>query len=226
MKHPFHIAIIMDGNRRWGLKNLNNKLAGHEAGVKNIKKIINFSLKKKIKILTFFALSYDNFLNRKKKEIQNIFKLLDKYILKNNDFFISKKIKINFFGEKKNLNKLTKKILEDTESKFSFKNPEITINIAFNYSSKKEILFSIKKIFKEKLPINVKNLNKNLYTGKYQNPDILIRTGGQQRLSDFMLLQLAYTEFFFLKKLWPDFSTNDLDKIISKFILIKRNYGT
>jgi len=151
---------------------------------------------------------------------------LDKYILKNNDFFISKKIKINFFGEKKNLNKLTKKILEDTESKFSFKNPEITINIAFNYSSKKEILFSIKKIFKEKLPINVKNLNKNLYTGKYQNPDILIRTGGQQRLSDFMLLQLAYTEFFFLKKLWPDFSTNDLDKIISKFILIKRNYGT
>ena len=92
--------------------------------------------------------------------------------------------------------------------------------------SKKEILFSIKKIFKEKLPINVKNLNKNLYTGKYQNPDILIRTGGQQRLSDFMLLQLAYTEFFFLKKLWPDFSTNDLDKIISKFILIKRNYGT
>jgi len=226
MKNPNHIAIIMDGNRRWGEKNLNNKLAGHQHGIKNIKKILNTCLKKKISILTIYALSYDNLKNRSQTEIKALFDLIYKFIKKNQDYFLLKKIKLNFIGEKTNLKKPIKKIIIETAKKNDYKKPNITVNIAFNYSSKKEIISSFKKIQKKKLQFSQKNFERNLYTARYSNPEILIRTGGESRLSDFMLWQCAYTEFFFLKKLWPDFSTADLDKVIKKFYSIKRNFGS
>lgn len=225
MKSPNHIAIIMDGNGRWGMEKNKNRIIGHQEGVKNIKPIINFFLKKKINYLTLYAFSRDNFLKRKNKEVKKLFLLLEKYLNENKDFFIINKIKLNFIGEKKGLPKNIKKIIRDSNTNFNFKKNNLYLNIAFNYSSKLEIISSIKKIINKKLSINIKNLSANLYTFISKDPEIIIRTGGYQRLSDFLLWQAAYSEIFFVKKLWPDFKVKDLELILKKFNKIKRNFG-
>ena len=221
-----HIAIIMDGNGRWGLKNRNSRIEGHKEGIRCIKPIVSYCCKNNIKILTLYALSYDNFLKRKKVEINSLLSLFEEYLSNNLDFFVKKKIKINFFGEKKNLSKKINYLIKSTEAKTNFKKSIINLNIAFNYSSKKEIINSFKKIIKKKLNINTKNIEKNLYTSNFLDPDILIRTGSHRRMSDFLLWQCSYTELFFVKKMWPDFKTYDLRKIISNFDHIKRNFGS
>lgn len=223
---PNHVAIIMDGNGRWGVKKYNNRLIGHQYGIKNIKNIINFFLLKKIKNVTLYAFSHDNFCKRKKKEINNIFDLLEKYLGANKNFFIERKINLNFIGERKGLPSKIKKIINQPQKGLKFSKSNLKLNIAFNYSSKLEIITAIKKVLIKKNKINIKNISKNLYTWKSNDPDLIIRTGGHNRLSDFLLWQSAYTEIFFIKKLWPDFKVRDLNIILKKYQKITQNFGS
>ncbi len=216
-----HVAFIMDGNGRWGKKKRRGRNFGHYAGVKTVKKIVEASIKFKIPIVTFYVFSTENW-KRPKSEIKYLFNLISSYFKDELDEVVKNGIKINILGELKNLPKNLKKIL-NTTIKSTINNKKIIVNLALNYGSKKEIISSIKKL--KYSSINEKKLSNNLYTGKLLDPDILIRTGGKKRLSNFMLWQLAYAEIFFLDKLWPDFMPRDLKKIINKFYKIKRNFG-
>ena len=219
-----HVAIIMDGNGRWAeLKNKSRKF-GHLKGSENLKDIINFFLLNKIPYLTLFTFALDNW-NRPKTETNYLFNLLKSFIKKNLNIFLEKNIKISFIGEKNYLSQDIKKIIKKTEN-LSKKNTGLNLIIALNYSSKHEILNAVKLSIKNnKKNISIRTFEKFLYTSNYPNPDILIRTGGHSRLSNFLLWQCSYSELFFLKKLWPDFNTGDLKKIINKFTKIKRNFG-
>ena len=218
-----HVAIIMDGNGRWALKRNKPRNFGHEEGLKNISSVIDFAKKNKIKFLTLFVFSLDNW-KRSKKEVVFLFNLLEKFLDKNINKLIEKKIKIKSIGERKKLSKSLIDKIKKVE-KLSSVNFDITINLAFNYSSKIEIIRSFKKSIKQKKKITVNLIQKNLYTENIPDPELLIRTGGQNRLSDFMLWQMSYTELFFLKKLWPDFNANDFKKILNEYRKIKRNFG-
>ena len=217
-----HVAIIMDGNGRWGLKYKNSRNAGHKAGIVTVEKIINGSIKKKIKYLTLYAFSTENW-KRPKKEIKYLFYLLEDFLNKRIDEFHKQNIKLNIIGDKKFSKKLNQ-LLKSAELKTS-KNNKLQVNLALNYGSKSEIISSIKKMIKNKNTINEKNFSNNLSTKNIPDPEILIRTGNTKRLSNFMLWQLAYSEIFFEKKLWPDFTIKDFNKIIDKYKSIKRNFG-
>ena len=216
-----HVAFIMDGNGRWGLKKNKGRNFGHLKGVETVKKIVKSSIELKIPIVTFYVFSSENW-KRPRKEINFLFKLINIYFKQEIKNITSQGIKINIMGEIEalslNLRTLLKKTMHLTRN-----NNEITVNLAINYGSKNEIFQAIKKTTKKKL--NIINLEKNFFFKTLPNPDILIRTGGHQRLSNFMLWQLAYTELFFLKKLWPDFKKNDFIRILKKYKKIKRNFG-
>ena len=214
-----HIAFIMDGNGRWGLKKNKGRNFGHLKGLDAVKNIIKDLISIKIPIATFYVFSSENW-RRPKSEIGFLFKLIKKYFTKEIDEVIKQGIKINILGEINKLPKEINTILKKVQ-KLTKKNKKITVNLAINYGSKVEIINVVKKLKK----ITIKNIEKNLYTKNLPNPDILIRTGGYKRLSNFMLWQLSYTELFFIKKLWPDFKGNDLKKIITSYKKIKRNYG-
>ena len=216
-----HIAFIMDGNGRWGKKKGKNRNFGHLKGVEVVKKIVKASIKLKIPILSFYVFSSENW-KRPKKEINFLFKLISVYFSKEIDSLIKQNIKINILGDLKPLPLNVKKILNRV-TKLTKNNNTIKVNLALNYGARDEIIIAFKKIKKN---LSKKQLEKNLFTKNMPNPDILIRTGGHKRLSNFLLWQLAYTELFFLKKLWPDFKVNDLKKIIKKYKIIKRNFGT
>ena len=215
-----HIAFIMDGNGRWGEKKNKGRNYGHLKGLETVKKVVKNSIKLKIPIVTFFVFSSENW-KRPKKEINFLFKLINKYFLLEINNVIKEGIKINILGE---INKLPKNIKNTLKRsiKFTKKNKRIIVNLAINYGSKNEIINTFKKIKKK---ITMSNFESNLYSKNLPNPDILIRTGGHKRLSNFMLWQLAYAELYFINKLWPDFNFNDLKKIIKKFKKIKRNFG-
>ena len=215
-----HIAFIMDGNGRWGKKKNKGRNFGHLKGVDTVKEVVKNSIKNKIPIVTFYVFSTENW-KRPKKEITFLFKLIDRYFSKEIESVVSQGIKINILGDINKLPVNLKKTLFKTEN-YTKKNKKIIVNLALNYGSKNEIINAFKKT---KNRLIVKNIEKNLYTKNMPNPDILIRTGGHQRLSNFMLWQLAYSELFFLKKLWPDFNKKDLIKIINKFKKSKRNFG-
>ena len=217
-----HVAIIMDGNGRWGLRYKNSRNEGHKAGLKSVEKIINETIKKKIKYLTLYAFSTENW-NRPKKEINYLFNLLENFLLKKIKDLHKRNIKLKIIGVKKFSKKLNK--LLDSSEKMTSKNTKLQINLALNYGSKIEIINAIKKMKKNDDKINEKNLSKYLQTENTPDPEILIRTGNTKRLSNFLLWQLAYAEIFFEKKLWPDFNENDYAKIIKKFKSIKRNFG-
>ena len=219
-----HVAIIMDGNGRWGTKYKNSRNAGHKAGVNTVEMIINESIKKKFQFLTLYAFSTENW-KRPKKEITFLFTLLENFLIKKIDQLIKGSIKIKFIGNLKILPKTLQKLMKEAEKKTSINN-KLTVNIALNYGSKSEIINAVKVINKNQKRITEKNIENNLYTKNMPNPDILIRTGNTQRLSNFLLWQLAYTEIFFEKKLWPDFKANDYNKIINKFKILKRNFGS
>ena len=222
-----HVAIIMDGNGRWALSKNKPRFYGHKKGFYNIKNIINLCILNKVKYLTLYAFSFDNW-KRPKQETDFLFNLLDNFLKKDLSYLIKKNIKIKIIGEKKKLKKNLIKNLFNIEKKTSKKNNSITINLAFNYSSKLEIINAFKKIFfkKKNKIINTELVDRCLYTGKIPHPEILIRTGGERRLSDFLLWQLAYTEIFFIKKYWPDFKSKDLQIIINKYLKIKRKFGS
>ena len=215
-----HVAFIMDGNGRWGKKKKRSRNFGHLKGVEVVKKVVQSSIKYKIPVVTFYVFSSENW-SRPKREIDYLFRLINNYFSKEILNTIKEGIKINILGEIDKLPKDIKKTLKSAINKTK-KNKKILVNLAINYGSKKEILIAIKK---NKKKVNQANFEENLFTKNIPYPDILIRTGGHQRLSNFMLWQLAYTELFFLKKLWPDFNSNDLIKIIKKYKKIKRNFG-
>jgi undecaprenyl diphosphate synthase len=214
-----HVAFIMDGNGRWGIKKAKGRNYGHIKGVETVKEIVKSSIKQKIPIITFYVFSSENW-RRPQKEINFLFKLIKNYFSNEIENINKQGIKINILGE---LNKLPldiKHILKKTIF-LTKKNKKIIVNLAINYGAKIEILNAFKKTKK----LNIKNLEKNLYTKNMPNPDILVRTGGHKRLSNFMLWQLAYSELFFLNKLWPDFNSEDLKKVVIKFKKSKRNFG-
>ena len=219
-----HVAIIMDGNGRWGIKHKNSRNAGHRAGLNTVESIINECLKINIKYLTLYTFSTENW-KRPKKEIDFLFNLLENFLTNKIDNLIKRNIKVKFIGEINKLPIRLRKIIKNSELKTS-KNSSLQVNVALNYGSKRELINSIKNIRKKKIKINEKNIDNNLFTKNIIDPDILIRTGNTQRLSNFMLWQLAYTEIFFEKKLWPDFKSNDFKKILNKFKSIKRNFGS
>ena len=219
-----HVAIIMDGNGRWGIKHKNSRNAGHRVGLNTVESIIDECLKVDIKYLTLYTFSTENW-KRPKKEINFLFNLLENFLTNKIDNLIKRNIKVKFIGEINKLPIKLKKIIKNSELKTS-KNSSLQVNVALNYGSKSELINSMKNIKKKKIKINENNIDNNLFTKNIINPDILIRTGNTQRLSNFMLWQLAYTEIFFEKKLWPDFKSDDFKKILNKFKLIKRNYGS
>ena len=216
-----HIAFIMDGNGRWGKKKNRGRNYGHLKGLETVKKVVSNSIKFKIPIITFYVFSSENW-KRPKTEINFLFKLIDQYFSKEIDNVSKQGIKLNFFGE---LNQLPFNVKKSIKRSINLtkNNKKIIVNLAINYGSKKEIFNAFKKI---KNRLSFKNFEKNLYTKNMPNPEILIRTGGHHRLSNFMLWQLAYAELFFIDKLWPDFSLKDYQKIIKKYKQIKRNFGS
>ena len=217
-----HVAIIMDGNGRWGLKYKNSRNAGHKAGLKTVEKIIKESINQKIKFLTLYAFSTENW-KRPKKEIDFLFNLLENFLKNRIKELHKQNIKLKIIGNKNFSTKLNR-LLSSSEKKTS-KNKRLQINLALNYGSKLELINAFKKLLKNKEKINEKNLNKYLYTGNIPDPDLLIRTGNTKRLSNFLLWQIAYAEIFFEKKLWPEFNEKDYSRIIKNFKNIKRNFG-
>ena len=217
-----HVAFIMDGNGRWGKKRKKGRNFGHLNGVKTVKKIVQSSIKLKIPVLTFYVFSTENW-KRPQSEINFLFKLIINYFKKELNNVVSHGIKINIIGQ---INKLPLKIRSALKKviKLTKKNKKIVVNLAINYGSKVEIVSALQKS-KNKKKISVNSLNKNFYTSDLPDPDILIRTGGHKRLSNFMLWQLAYAEIYFLDKLWPDFNDKDLKRVVNNFKKVKRNFG-
>jgi len=218
-----HVAIIMDGNGRWGIKHKKSRNSGHRAGLNTVEEIIKSTIKNKVKYLTLYAFSTENW-KRPQSEIKFLFKLLDSFIDQKINEFNKNNIKLKIIGNINIFNSKLKKKLNKSEQ-LTKKNNRIQVNLALNYGSKSELISAFKKLNKNKLNINIKNIEKNLYTANIPDPDILIRTGNTKRLSNFLLWQMAYSEIFFEKKLWPDFNENDYNKILKKFKNIKRNYG-
>ena len=217
-----HVAIIMDGNGRWGLKNKSSRNQGHKAGLHTVEKIIKETINQKIKYLTLYAFSTENW-KRPKKEINYLFNLLENFLLNRIEDLNKQNIKLNVIGVK-NFSKKLNKLIKSSEKKTS-KNTTLQINLALNYGSKFEIINALKKIINNNDKINERSLSKHLQTKNIPDPEILIRTGNTKRLSNFLLWQLAYAEIFFEKKLWPDFNKKDYVKIINNFKKIKRNFG-
>ena len=219
-----HVAIIMDGNGRWGLKKKKSRNSGHKAGLNTVENIIKHTIKNNIKFLTLYAFSTENW-KRPQKEISFLFNLLQSFLKEKTNKLNKNGIKLKIIGDKNNFSKKLKKSLINSE-KITKNNKKLQINLALNYGAKNEILKAISLIKKKKISFTENNINKNLYTNDSPNPDILIRTGNTKRLSNFLLWQIAYTEIFFEKKLWPEFSTQDYNRILEKFKQLKRNFGS
>ena len=218
-----HVAIIMDGNGRWGIKHKKSRNLGHKEGLLTVENIVKQTIKKKIKFLTLFTFSTENW-KRPKKEISFLFNLLEDFLIKKTTDLNKQGVKLKVIGDKKPFSKKLSKMLLNTET-LTCKNNKLHLNLALNYGSKSEIVNTINLLLKKKIPINEYNLQKNLYTKDSPDPDLLIRTGNTNRLSNFLLWQNAYAEIFFIKKLWPDFSSKDYNNILTKFKKTKRNFG-
>ena len=217
-----HVAIIMDGNGRWGLKHKKSRNAGHKAGLITVDKIIKETIKRKIKFLTLFAFSTENW-KRPKKEINYIFNLLHNFLKKKIDKLNEQNIKLKIIGNKKFSLKLNNLLIKS--EKKTLNNTRLQVNLALNYGSKHEIIDAFQKLIKYKKKLNEKNFKEYLQTKGIPDPDLLIRTGNTNRLSNFLLWQIAYSEIFFVKKLWPDFNEKDYLNIIKKYKTVKRNFG-
>ena len=218
-----HVAIIMDGNGRWGLKHKNSRNAGHKAGLTTVEKIIKVTIKHKIKFLTLYAFSTENW-KRPKKEVNFLFNLLENFLINRIDDLHKQNIKLKIIGVKSFSSKLNKLLI--SSEKKTLKNKKLQINLALNYGSKFELINAFKSLQKNKDKINEKNISKYLQTKNIPDPDLLIRTGNTKRLSNFLLWQLAYAEIFFENKLWPEFNDKDYNKIINNYTKIKRNFGS
>jgi undecaprenyl diphosphate synthase len=217
-----HVAIIMDGNGRWGLKHKNSRNEGHRAGLDTIENILNETIIQKIKFITLFTFSTENW-SRPQKEIKYLFKLLENFLLNKIEDLNKKNIRLKIIGNK-NFSPILNKLLESSEN-LTANNTKLQINLALNYGSKVELVETFKKLKKYKKKFTEANVSKNLFTNGIPDPDLLIRTGNTKRLSNFLLWQMAYTEIYFVKKLWPEFKVIDYKKIIKEFKSIKRTFG-
>ena len=220
---PKHVAIIMDGNGRWGIQKKKSRNYGHSKGIEVVENIIEEAVSKKIKYLTLFTFSTENW-KRPKSEIKFLINILEKYIVKELNNLIKKKIKLKIIGNLEKFPNSLKAKLRKAE-KLTRLNNKIQLIIALNYGSKEEIINTVKKLNNSSIRINEKNISENLYTKNIPDPEILIRTGNRNRLSNFLLWQLSYTEIYFVSKLWPDFTRKDFSKIINNFSKVKRNFG-
>ena len=218
-----HVAIIMDGNGRWGIKNKKSRNMGHKAGLTSVEKIIKKTLQKKIKFLTLYAFSSENW-KRPKREVQFLFNLLEEFLITKTNQLNKQDIKLTVIGSRKNFSKKLITILSNSEESTK-KNKSLQINLALNYGFRSELINAISIMRKNNILFNESNITKHLYTKNAPDPDLLIRTGNTNRLSNFLLWQLAYSEIYFVKKLWPDFSTKDYNKILNNFKNLKRNFG-
>ena len=218
-----HVAIIMDGNGRWGVKNKRSRNLGHKAGLVTVEKIIKETVQKKIKFLTLYAFSTENW-KRPKNEVQFLFNLLEEFLITKTNQLNKQDIKFTVIGSRKNFSKKLVKILLNSETSTK-NNKSLQINLALNYGFKNELINAINIMKKNNILFNESNIDKHLYTKNVPDPDLLIRTGNTNRLSNFLLWQLAYSEIYFVKKLWPDFSTKDYNKILNNFKNLKRNFG-
>jgi len=223
MNSIHHVAIIMDGNGRWGLKNKNSRNFGHKAGLDTIEKILKETIKKKVKYLTLYAFSTENW-KRPKQEINFLFNLLEDFLIKKTNDLNKNNIKLKIIGKKNLFTPKLKKILQNAE-KITKNNKRIQINLALNYGSKSELVNTINFLKLNKIKITEKNISNNLYTKNIPDPDLLIRTGKTKRLSNFLLWQIAYSEIYFVNKLWPDFSIRDYNIILDNYKNLKRNFG-
>ena len=219
-----HVAIIMDGNGRWGVKNKRSRNMGHKAGLVTVEKIIKKTVQKKIKFLTLYAFSTENW-KRPKREVQFLFNILEEFLITKTNQLNKQDIKFTVIGSRKNFSKKLLKILSNSE-KSTKNNKSLQINLALNYGFKNELINAINIMKKNNVLFNETNITKYLYTKNVPDPDLLIRTGNTNRLSNFLLWQLAYSEIYFVKKLWPDFSTKDYNKILNNFKNLKRNFGS
>ena len=219
-----HVAIIMDGNGRWGIRHKKSRNLGHRAGMSVVENIIKQTIKNRIKFLTLFSFSTENW-KRPKNEINFLFNLLEDFLINKTNELNNENIKLRFVGNLKPFSKKLSKLMLNAENLTS-KNKKLNLNLALNYGSKDELIHTINKLIKKKISITESNLKKNLYTKDSPDPDILIRTGNTNRLSNFLLWQSAYTEIFFVKKMWPDFTSKDYNNILAKFAKIKRNFGS
>ena len=213
-----HVAFIMDGNGRWGKKRKRGRNFGHINGVKTVQKIIESSAKLKIPFVTFYVFSTENW-KRPKTEVNFLFKLIISYFKKELEKVILNGIKINILGKITQLPLKLRLSLKEV----MYRTKKNKVNLAINYGSQDEIVYAAKKTKKN---VNIHSIKKNLYTKNLPNPEILIRTGGHKRLSNFLLWQLAYAEIYFLDKLWPDFNGTDLKKIVNNYKKVKRNFGS
>ena len=220
---PKHVAIIMDGNGRWGIQKKKSRNYGHSKGIEVVENIIEEAVSKKIKYLTLFTFSTENW-KRPKSEIKFLISILENYIQKELNNLIKKKIKLKIIGHLDKFPQSLKLKLRKAEN-LTRLNKKIQIIIALNYGSKEEIINTVKRLNKSSIRINEKNISKNLYTKNIPDPEILIRTGNRNRLSNFLLWQLSYAEIYFVSKLWPDFTKKDFSKIITNFSKVKRNFG-
>ena len=218
-----HVAIIMDGNGRWGIKNKQSRNLGHKAGLVTAEKIIKKSVEKKIKFLTLYAFSTENW-KRPKGEVQFLFNLLEEFLITKTKQLNKQDLKFTVIGSKKNFSKKLLRILSNSEASTK-NNKSLQINLALNYGFKNELINAINIMKKNNILFNESNITKHLYTRNVPDPDLLIRTGNTNRLSNFLLWQLAYSEIYFVKKLWPDFLTKDYNKILNNFKNLKRNFG-
>ncbi len=223
MRSPKHVAIIMDGNGRWGLKNKKSRNLGHKSGLKKVEKIIKSSIKNNIKYLTLYAFSTENW-KRPKLEIQFLLNLLESFLKEKIEKLVKNGVKLKIIGDLKKFPKKIQSSLKSAQTKAD-KNKKLILILALNYGSKNELVNAIRKIKEKKMKINKSSVTKSLYTKGIPNPDLLIRTGNTNRLSNFLLWQLSYSEIFFVKKMWPDFNERDYKNVLDKFKKIKRNFG-
>ena len=231
LKEPEHIAIIMDGNGRWAKVNNRPRIFGHKAGVNRVNEIVEYCVKNKsIKVLTLYTFSSENWL-RPKLEVKGLMNLIIKTVNNELNNLISNGVKVKIIGDISNLPILVKDKLEqamiDTKN-----NDKLTLNLAINYGSKQEILNGVKLIIKDIInskikleDIDVDLFESKLYTYPDPDPDILIRTGGEFRLSNFLLWQLAYSEIIVNDKFWPDYKQEDFVKDIDSFMNRERRFG-
>ena len=218
-----HVAIIMDGNGRWGIKNKKSRNLGHKAGLTTVEKIIKETVQKKIKFLTLYAFSTENW-KRPKREVQFLFNLLEDFLVTKTNQLNKQDIKFTVIGSRKNFSKKLVRILLNSEA-ITKNNKSLQLNLALNYGFRSELINAINIMKKNNILFNESNITKHLYTKNTPDPDLLIRTGNTSRLSNFLLWQLAYSEIYFVKKLWPDFLVRDYNKILNNFKNLKRNFG-
>lgn len=230
IKIPIHVAIIMDGNGRWAKKRFLPRLAGHNKGIETLREIIEFSAKKGIKHLTVYAFSTENW-KRPEKEVQGLLKLIEKYFDKELDNLFKNNVVLNIIGKRSDIPEKTNNIFLKAENKTKVNNG-LQLNIAFNYGARDEILTAVKKISKKykndkiKLDdINKKFFSNHLYTKNIPDPDLVIRTSGEIRLSNFLLWQISYSELYFTDVLWPDFGKEEFNKALKAYDKRNRRYG-